>query len=529
MEALQVSLQLYLKLCRVTFNNSEYSSTKERTGGKRYAKSLHFSTNIDLFYAIISNDNGEVINEGRKILWNWLIGEQDNETPLLAKLRNFLTSATEETQFKIRTNSESGNSEIYFQQEGIYESLLNQESVISKDFREDVGPFRILRSFVKSGLHSYLKETDEGFQSKVSNDYLKSYLEKVSTSLDIIPKRTVEIIEIENSIEATELNVLGSILRSYNKIYFGSPGTGKSTAIQRLVDEKSLACYRTTFHPDYDYGAFVGSYKPVSEGDTIKYRFVPQVFTNAYRHAWERPGETVVLIIEEINRGNCAQIFGDLFQSLDRDAAGYSSYDVDADADLAAFFAKSAEYGLALENLGQYQQSQDKSLLASKIILPPNLLLYATMNTSDQSLFPMDAAFKRRWDWEYVPIDYAQAAHNSVELGQGDTFNWGDFLSTINPKIKDLTRSEDKQVGNWFVRPSAGTSLIPYHQFRSKVMYYLWAEVCKDELDNSESLYHWTDQSGESRSFTYNDLYGGQEVEITAGFLRFHGIGLRPA
>lgn len=526
MEALQVSLQLYLKLCRIHFKNEEYPSTKERTGGGRHAKVIHFSTSMESLFSILTDDSEEVKKEGCEILWNWIIGsDNDPESILLNKIKYFLTIATEETQFKIRRDVSGEENEVYFQQEGIYLSLLDHEGVIFKDPREDVGPFRILKSFVKSGLHAYLQESGGQFQSKVPIEDLRDYLEKVSTSLELIPKRTTLLTEPEIEVA---LPALRSHLTTdtYNKIYFGSPGTGKSSAIQSFVKDNNLAHYRTTFHPDYDYGAFVGSYKPVSEGDVIRYRFVPQVFTHAYRHAWERPAETVVLIIEEINRGNCAQIFGDLFQSLDRNAVGYSCYDVDADADLAAFFAQSAEYAIALQYLNAYQEAMGMAVSASKIILPPNLLLYATMNTSDQSLFPMDAAFKRRWDWEYVPIDYDQARRNRVEVPQGQAFNWGEFIRAINPKITALTRSDDKQIGNWFVRPTGGTDLIPYRQFRSKVMYYLWSEVCKDEQENSESLYFWTDETGQSQPFTYNDLYGADEVDIIAGFLRYHGIAM---
>lgn len=524
MEHLQVALQLFLKLCRITFTNQDYPSNKERTGGKRYSKTLHYSTNINLFDTIISSKGGVIEDDGREILWNWIIGaDSERETFLLFNIKSFLTSATEETQFKVRPETVDGDTEIYFQQEGIYKSLLENKVVISIDRKEPVGPFRVLKSFIKLGLHIYLEEVGGHFQSKVPNEELRNYLEKVSTSLDLIPKRIVQIIEPESAVPAPRGHLTTD---THNKIYFGSPGTGKSTAIQSFVKTKNLTHYRTTFHPDYDYGSFVGSYKPVSEGDAIRYRFVPQVFTHAYRHAWERPDETVVLIIEEINRGNCAQIFGDLFQSLDRDEAGYSCYDVDADADLAAYFTQSAEYTTALQYLSTYQEAKGMTVSASKIILPPNLLLYATMNTSDQSLFPMDAAFKRRWDWEYVPIDYDQARQDRVKLPGGRAFNWGDFIAGINPKITNLTRSDDKQIGNWFVRPAAGTDLIPYRQFRSKVMYYLWAEVCKEEQENSESLYFWRDATGESQPFTYNDLYGAGETDIVTGFLRYHEIAM---
>ena len=137
------------------------------------------------------------------------------------------------------------------------------------------------------------------------------------------------------------------------------------------------------------YLAYVVDYVLKNQETRITYKFCPQVFTNAYIKAWEDTSKPVYLIIEEINRGNCAQIFGDLFQLLDRNKKGYSEYPVKADQDLVDYLKGALKNGCGIEN--------------DSLLLPPNLIIWATMNTSDQSLFPMDSAFKRRWDWEYVP------------------------------------------------------------------------------------------------------------------------------
>lgn len=318
------------------------------------------------------------------------------------------------------------------------------------------------------------------------------------------------------------------------KIFFGAPGTGKSYKIEKdlFKDENSQGYgldslqddqkFRTTFHPDYDYAQFVGTYKPKKDADgRITYLFVPQVFAEAYVAAWtkflkqlltppvaeivaaneedddENSDNSVYLVIEEINRGNCAQIFGDIFQLLDRDNEGYSQYSVNADFDFAEYIKQKLTQAAVWEKYDEYVGN-------GKIKLPPNFNILATMNTSDQSLFPMDSAFKRRFDWEYVPINYMQPAANVVvELPAiGGRFRWLDFLQKVNENISKVTLSEDKQMGEFFIRLKNG-STISFDEFRSKVLFYLWDSVYKDESENESAklVYHFDLVAGKKASF----------------------------
>ncbi len=305
---------------------------------------------------------------------------------------------------------------------------------------------------------------------------------------------------------------------SHQIIFFGSPGAGKSRAVNMRTMKHNRI--RTTFHPETDYHSFVGSYKPIMDGETIKYKFVPQAFTKAYCEAWLNPEQPFYLIIEEINRGNCAQIFGDIFQCLDRNENGFSEYGIDCDKDLANYIKsvfEASENTDVVDNYKKYIKTEN----FDKIVLPNNLYILATMNTSDQSLFPMDSAFKRRWDWEYIPIDYVDAATLKIEIG-GSVFNWGKFIQNINPKIKELTGSEDKQLGNRFVNPKNG--IITFDQFRSKVMFYLWSEVYKDEFGTQNSIFKYQLEEGTPNDFLFGDLYEGNATEIVLSFMRFNGI-----
>jgi AAA domain (dynein-related subfamily) len=292
-------------------------------------------------------------------------------------------------------------------------------------------------------------------------------------------------------------------LTTKQKIYYGSPGTGKSTAMQKFATENALEVIRTTFHPDTDYFSFVGGYKPVMKGESITYQFVPQAFTKAYIRAYQNPDKNYLLAIEEINRGNCAQIFGDLFQCLDRNPDGRSCYPIDANADLANYLASQG-----LEN-------------SEQIILPPNLLIYATMNTSDQSLFPMDSAFKRRWDWECIPIKFDENSSKiSIVFDQETQYSWQAFIEKVNERIQDLTKSEDKKIGVYFVAANNGTE-ITLDQFKNKVMFYLWSEIFKDEYKSLDSIFKYTNASGDKIDFSFNELFDNQSLEILKGFMNY--------
>lgn len=267
-------------------------------------------------------------------------------------------------------------------------------------------------------------------------------------------------------------------------IYFGSPGTGKSFHIKNYIlsDVKEENIFRTTFHPDSDYASFVGTYKPVIKDDSISYEFEPQVFTEAYIKAWQHPEEHFYLVIEEINRGNCAQIFGDLFQLLDR-KNGVSEYPVKADAALAKYLIE------------ELRDRASEGIENGKLKLPANLNIIATMNTSDQSLFPMDSAFKRRWEWKYIPTiapadKERKLALNFKENKEGGdkktidagnySYSWKGFLNAINIRITKATHSDDKQLGFWFVKAENEDNNISVSTFVSKVIFYLWNDIFKD-------------------------------------------------
>lgn len=262
------------------------------------------------------------------------------------------------------------------------------------------------------------------------------------------------------------------------------------------------------------------------------------------------PTETIAiqpqfLIIEEINRGNCAQIFGDIFQLLDR-KGGYSEYPIEADEDIKkALLEDDPADGLSfggeglklsdgiIDELNEvFNESSDdivsKICMGDVLVLPKNLYIWATMNTSDQSLFPIDSAFKRRWDWTYMPIKEAKDKNYKIVLsGSNIEYKWWDFISAINDVINVVTSSEDKKLGYFFCKPCDDKN-ITASQFVNKVIFYLWNDVLKDYEMPKEFEYGETkkkEDSSKSNHMSFNDFYTDQEKCIRQ---LMENLGVKP-
>ena len=371
------------------------------------------------------------------------------------------------------------------------------------------------------------------------------------------------------------------------QIYYGAPGTGKSKTIKDLTFGESVI--RTTFHPDSDYASFVGTYKPITEevvlrdcngkkvidDDTkevvkeerIAYKFIPQAFLEAYVKAWKKLGrkksdnsdksynrihpalldtpeiftqnkasKKQYLIIEEINRGNCAQIFGDLFQLLDRNEYGFSDYPIVADKDMQKYLEKEFA-GWEITNKDEINQLYGEANMVNlimkgeRLVLPSNLYIWATMNTSDQSLFPIDSAFKRRWDWKYVPIREGRDKETNAPLNWyintvDKQYKWWSFIKKVNDLIGSLTNSEDKKLGYFFCKAKDGE--IDADLFVSKVIFYLWNDVFKDYgFDDKD----FQDEEGKILSFDrfYEDKNGKTNVDITIVEQFLENLGVEKA
>ncbi len=338
---------------------------------------------------------------------------------------------------------------------------------------------------------AYVLDDNNSVSYKSNDERKQAYIKKLQKRIVFEKKATVG----EHNIMPLPLDM------PLQQITYGAPGTGKSFSIDEDVKRYGMKDIRTTFHPDSDYSTFVGAYKPQMEkvivrddrGFPVKedgkvvyekkivYKYSQQAFLKAYIAAWKDLKSPHVLVIEEINRGNCAQIFGDLFQLLDRNESGFSSYPITPDADIMQVLNDEFD-GLELECTelinAQYKEDAVADVLAgNKLLLPNNLYIWATMNTSDQSLFPIDSAFKRRWDWKYVPI--SDARNQWMIRVNGSDYSWWSFLDKINFKIWDATHSEDKKLGYFFCKANK-EGVITAEKFVGKVLFYVYNDVFKD-------------------------------------------------
>lgn len=263
-------------------------------------------------------------------------------------------------------------------------------------------------------------------------------------------------------------------------IYYGAPGTGKSYEVSKLLRGKGVTddyIFRVTFHPEYTYSDFTGQLLPTvvrsgpHKGD-ITYEFQKGIFTQALEKAYQDTSKEVYLIIEEMSRGNCAAIFGDIFQLLDRQTSGvdkgYSRYFVNNDVIARDIIA----------------------LTGNRVKLPANFSIIGTVNTSDQNVFVMDTAFKRRFDWEYIstkPVtDASRNKLNNVDIDLFDGTNtkvikWTDFYGVLNIFVASdrwLGLGEDKQVGQFFIEFDMSASKdVHMRQIKNKLLHYLWFDV----------------------------------------------------
>ena len=321
------------------------------------------------------------------------------------------------------------------------------------------------------------------------------HFKNLKTILNGIKNTKIEIFETDTKkIEKTN--------KHKDTILFGPPGTGKSFDLQFSKETK---VFRTTFHPEYTYSDFFGQYKPVvgnhirshlnlqqetyevngkiieNKKPIVLYDFVPGIFIKAIIKAFEHPETDFILIIEEINRGNCAAIFGDIFQLLDRNIeSDESEYPIDLPEELIQYFD-------SIKNEETMTDSFKAVIEKKQLFLPSNFHIKATMNTSDQSLFPMDMAFKRRWEMKYIPIKYNEEklkdAYFTTDKEERKQYKWLEFLKWINNEIEKIHNSEDKQLGQWFIafddikkKPNFNSDV-----FKSKVLSYLFFDVFKFE------------------------------------------------
>lgn len=373
---------------------------------------------------------------------------------------------------------------------------------------------------------------------KVITDYLESCDEvnfhggddPLSALHELVSRRPQE-----DFLPYVEHNRSATVPEPHNLIFFGAPGTGKSFQLARLAEsyfEKDNT-RRVTFHPDYTYAQFVGCYKPTEDEQKkasdkgeeivekiITYDFVPGPFLETYVSAVQNTDTNYLLIVEEINRANPAAAFGDIFQLLDRDDDGRSEYDIAVPREMRRFFEiRIPEYNSNTRADSPQQRFSEEFRLGGetkRLSLPPNMYIWATMNSADQGVFPMDTAFKRRWDFRYMDINDGSSKLDGIAVPVGKParmVSWDALRRGINKVLLDAGVNEDKLLGPFFISPSRLRDTAHFTQtFMDKVLLYLFEDAAKTKKSKVFSI---------EGNATYSDICEDFKVR---GELAFKGM-----
>ncbi|MFW6015968.1 MAG: AAA family ATPase [bacterium] len=498
LEPLKVGLELIYKLATINFVN-DMADSSERTGGERYEKKLIYTKNIDLIDIVINKN----MDEYKNVLFNWITGlEIENNENSQNDLIKILTILSEEAIYRLRISEEE---DIVFINSGIYSQLLDGNDEVNVNGIKAAGSLRILKTILKENLNFYLKKDGSSAilkKESLQRD-LEEYNKRVSNYFDLININLDEI-DVEDGNEEPKTYDT-EIEKPHNRIIYGAPGTGKSHTLeqQRKIFGENFS--RVTFHPEYSYAQFVGTYKPkpiykehaissrfsetryvkeeiykVNKSDEetynklypiynephILYEYEPGPFLKLLVEAYkgEQEGKNYLLIIEEINRANVSSVFGDIFQLLDRDENGKSKYTINIPESMKTYLSKE---GLSQEEL----------------YIPANLYIWATMNSADQGVFPMDTAFKRRWNFKYLDINNDEDDNeNEVYIDSIGLVSWNDFRHAINKKLINLGVREDKLIGPFFIEEKVLLSEDKFEDaFKNKLLMYLYEDVLRHE------------------------------------------------
>ncbi|WP_435249920.1 AAA family ATPase [Vibrio sp. nBUS_14] len=345
----------------------------------------------------------------------------------------------------------------------------------------------------------------------VANNLEESYIEKViplsqhnlETSISYLESQLPDNNAYLAAMGTNTLEESDRVKTGVNKIYYGAPGTGKSYRIDNETNDAHTI--RTVFHPDTQYSDFIGSLKPAMINGDISYDFRPGSFTNAIIHAVKNPSEECTLIIEEINRAAAAAAFGEIFQLLDRTVTKESKYPID----------------ISDPDWFNYLNNQTDNFFSNgKLYIPSNLTLLATMNSSDQAVMPLDTAFKRRWLFEYLPLDYDNAANGTLplplETPTGDVViklvKWRDFAKTINEALAEDHIPEDKLLGHRFLDDSE-LNENGANALKGKLFMYLWDDVLRHGQRGAVFAEYIADDQGEVELTTYGQLIKAYDAE----------------
>lgn len=498
LEQLLVAVELIWRIAKIKFDNN-MPAAFERTGGKRYPKTLLFTKNMDVLDSLLSSDDEQYSN----LLLSWIGLSITTQARFETALLQLLVNLSEEAVYKLVDNER----DIIFNMNSVYTKLLEgHDAVDIDDTKEAKGPLRILKSSLSEKMNPFLSYSRQGGVKVVSGteEKLRAYSKRVNAYLSLTNAKHIITTEsqpeaVEDTLNIPEIPENPRIKGGKNVILYGVPGSGKSHTIGKQYCNDESRMERLVFHPDYTYSDFVGQILPnVTEGN-VSYEFTAGPFTHLLKKAYDNPGVEYFLIIEEINRGNAPAIFGEVFQLLDRDDDGKS------------------EYGISNANIARIIYGDENH----KVRIPSNMSIIGTMNTSDQNVFTLDTAFQRRWSMRMIENDLNKVTYAEKKILDTEV-TWRQFNSVMNSIILKknvrVTSSEDKRLGAFFVRESdlrfdskendpAATdeekriAILQNSRFPEKVLKYLWDDAFKFSREDVFETSQYISLEGVVRKF----------------------------
>jgi 5-methylcytosine-specific restriction enzyme B len=447
----------------------EGSNTAEKGSTSSHQSSILLTGEQSTIFPCIKRSEyfGEIIGKNMVLKLNLRLMENnilyiknqkhDNEN----KVINTFLVTSEATGDRVEMGCKTLDGEEYVD---FYESLSAQCFLIILKIRSK---FEYIALAVK---YSDASEYFEGLDISQKNLYFFYKINKISVN----SKEYVTFIGSDSIVENPP-----NIDKGYNRLVYGAPGTGKSNMLEKDRESCLIDSYeRVTFYPDYSYGQFVGMYKPYTKDKKIQYKFVPGPFLRMLVKALKFNNENHVIIIEEINRANAAAVFGDMFQLLDRNSNGEGEYSISLQEEVKDYLK---EEGLTVE----------------KLKIPSNFYIWATMNSADQGVVPLDSAFKRRFDdYKLISINENDSIISGINvdiLCDGiRNIEWNEFRKKLNKFLISNRVKEDKLIGPFFIKPSILKNNEKFQQvFKDKLLMYLAEDVLrhkKREFFRTESL-----------------------------------------
>jgi type II restriction-modification system restriction subunit len=493
-----------------------------------YFISLYSYENIFQKYEDFFNCIKEVYSKEEiiKLIEEYLYTSETIETKEIFYILHFYKDIELLSKFK-----ENKNEFLKWKKEEAYKDFIEERSIgrnanyTINTTIEDIKILYYLYKLQENKEKTILEFTIDFFKKLriyISEEYIKT-IKEYDKTIEVIFKERIK----NDSFTIDEFNFID---KSHQRIFFGAPGTGKSYLLNEDAKKYFGNDYeRVTFHPNYMYGNFIGTFKPFpvrleDEKETIMYKYIPGILLRLLIKAIKDPNTNYLLVIEEINRANTAAVFGDFFQLLDRNSNGESEYGIAVSEDLKLYLEEQFDKNNLTENEKRYLGEN-----LDKITLPPNFYIWATMNSADQGVMPLDTAFKRRWEFEYIGINDAYDKRKdengksefdtyNFKANENELANWNDFRIKINEILSKCHVPEDKLLGPYFISKSILESGDPdkiKNAIKNKVLMYLYEDAGKQHRRKIFKEGKWETYSKLCEAFDKNcEKIFNDEIEL---------------